>query len=230
LTANTSELIVAFPKGFAKFNPAEQSVQWICQTESELATTRLNDGRVDRQGRFWSGSMDTKEREAIGSLYCLQHGAANKRDANFIISNGLCWNLVGDRIYHVDSPTRVIKCAEFNSENGQIGSWQVFATTPSGAYPDGACVDMQDCLWSAQWGDSCVRRYSPKGELLFTLKLPCKQPSCVAFGGDQLDYLFVTSAHVGLPHDLLAKKSGDGNMFVYKMPYSGVEESLCIHD
>lgn len=226
LTHVPNLFIAAFSSGFAWFDPITQKVDWICKVESEYEQTRLNDGRVDRQGRFWAGTMDMHDGQ-LGSLYCLQNQHAVSKLSNLMISNGLCWNKSATVIYHADSPTRTIRSAQFEPVSGEIGEWQTFVNTNEGAFPDGSCVDSNDSLWNAQWGSSKVKRYSTTGEEVFSLDVPAKQPSCVTFGGPELSHLFVTTARVGLDDSELQNSPNSGNVFVYETPFKGLAESIC---
>lgn len=226
-TKHKDLLIAAFSSGFAWFDPITQKVDWISKVESDNIHSRLNDGRVDRQGRFWAGSMNLEETQPSGSLYCLQKQQAVSRLSNITVSNSLCWSKSGTTIYHADSPTRTIKKARFEPMTAEIGEWQTFVTTNQGAFPDGSCIDSHDHLWNAQWGSSKVKRYSKNGEEVFSLDLPAKQPSCVAFGGPELRHLFVTSARIGLDDNEIHNSPNNGNVFVYETPFIGLKESIC---
>lgn len=223
LTTDPQWLICAFSSGFAFFKPTTQDIRWVTQL-SMAQGERLNDGRVDRQGRFWAGTMADKAEQ--GALYRLDfNGTVDTQINNVNISNSLCWSPTGERVYFADSPTRRIQTAVFEPTSGNIGPLQDFVNTEKDAYPDGACVDAQGCLWSAQWGSSSVKRYSPDGQLLFTLTVPCKQPSCVSFAGPKLDQLCVTSARQHLKDENINQY--DGGLFIYKTPYTGLPEEIC---
>ncbi|GAC15576.1 SMP-30/gluconolactonase/LRE family protein [Aliiglaciecola lipolytica] len=226
LTSQPDCFVAAFASGFAKFWPKTQRLEWICKVESHLPNNRLNDGRTDRHGRFWSGSLRMQGNADLGSLYCLSDNQAVKHLDNIEISNALCWSRDGKTIYHADTPSREIKKAAFDLNTGQISDWQLFVKTERDAFPDGACVDANDNLWNAQWGSSSVKCYSPIGQQLISLTVPCKQPTCVTFAGQNLDYLVVTSACEGLT-PLANKPSQDGNVFIYKTNMKGLAESIC---
>ncbi|MEP7702491.1 SMP-30/gluconolactonase/LRE family protein [Paraglaciecola sp. 25GB23A] len=227
LTTDPQWLICAFPRGFAFFNPISQALSWITQLELPEGT-RLNDGRVDRQGRFWAGVMvdSSKGKQQLGKLYRLDFDATVSAQISGVqISNSLCWSPEGQRVYFADSPSRCIQSAEFDPKSGNIGQLHDFAHTEPKAFPDGACIDKDGCLWSAQWGSSTVKRYSPSGELLLTLTLPCKQPSCVTFAGPNLDHLCITSARQSL--DQTQVSPNDGGLYIFSSPYSGLPEQIC---
>lgn len=221
--------ICAFESGFAFFKPTTQDIIWINKVTAEQANVRLNDGRVDRQGRFWAGSMleVPNENQGLGSLYRLNFdGSLSEQISQVEIANSLCWSPDSATVYFADSPKRCIQNASFDRNSGEIGELQDFVHTAPQAYPDGACIDSEGCLWSAQWASSTVKRYSPKGELLLTLAVPCKQPSCVAFVGKKLNYLCVTSATQDLSTEQITEH--EGNLFIYKTPFTGLAEAICL--
>ncbi|KXI30900.1 SMP-30/gluconolactonase/LRE family protein [Paraglaciecola hydrolytica] len=228
LSLDPQWFICAFASGFAFFNPSTQQIQWIVKTPVSLPNLRMNDGRVDRQGRFWAGSMvePPMAEHLTGALYRLNLDSSLSEQLTGIeIANSLCWSPKADKVYFADSPKRRIDVAEFDPLTGDMGQLQLFATTEPGAYPDGACIDNEGCLWSAQWGSSSVKRYSPEGQLLLTLALPCQQPSCVSFAGPDLQYLCITSARQGLQSDTLSQD--DGDIFIFTTPYRGLPEAIC---
>lgn len=230
LTTVPGNLICGFESGFALYNPKQQSIKWINKIEQNQPNTRLNDGRVDRRGRFWAGSMNEDNEDRIASLYRLSDESAQPVLPDIQISNGLCWNKTGDRMYFADSPSRCIRKFAFDGEQGQVSDEQVFVRTERGAYPDGACVDAQDNLWSAQWGSGKVRCYSPDGIQLTEISVPCPQPSCITFGGPDMQHIFVTSAREGLTNQQLAQSPQSGNLFIFTSNMRGLPESICSFD
>lgn len=230
LTADPLQFICAFESGFAFFAPTQQSIEWVCKIEPANPCTRLNDGRVDRQGNFWAGSMNEESSDRIAALYRLSQDGPQLMLDDIYISNSLCWNKAGNRMYYADSPSRCIRQYSFDSNNGELGERQDFAHTERGAFPDGACVDAQDNLWSAQWGAGKVRCYSPKGEQISEVNVPCPQPSCVTFGGPDMAHIFVTSAREGLSEQQLSQSPESGNLFIYTSNMRGLPESICSLD
>ena len=133
-------------------------------------------------------------------------------------------------MYFADSPTRKIQKFGFSATTGELSSPTLFAETAPDTFPDGACVDAQDQLWSAHWGASRVQCYSPQGEPVLEIELPCPQPSCVAFGGPDMRHLFVTTARAGLSAEQLDKYPQSGNLFVFETNIQGVHEEICTFD
>ncbi|MFT4994938.1 MAG: L-arabinonolactonase [Paraglaciecola sp.] len=226
LSQQTEQFICAFESGFAFFNPRTGETKWLSKVERDLAHTRLNDGRVDRQGRFWAGSYAERKGKGLGGLYRLEEsGQSTKIIDNVRIANSLCWSPDGQTMYFADTATQIIQRADFDPATGDIKNLRAFIKTAENAFPDGACVDSEGYLWNAQWGSSTVKRYSPEGEEVLCLDVPCTQPSCVSFGGPTLQHLFVTSASKNLKAKS-ASEPANGSLFIYQTPFYGIPESI----
>lgn len=228
LTDDPDILVCGFESGLARFAPERGDLDWLVRMPELASGCRLNDGRVDREGRFWVGSMDeaggvTPPR---GALHRLDGGDSY---ATFIhgvqISNGLCFSPSGDWLYFADSPTGTI--ARHRYGGGQLGPGETVFTAPTGVHPDGAAVDSEGWVWSAQWGDGSVVRLNPETGEHVRFEVPCPQPTCVSFGGSDLTTLFVTTAAVGLSSDELAQWPQSGAVFVYRSSVPGIRESIC---
>ncbi|MDU0356460.1 SMP-30/gluconolactonase/LRE family protein [Paraglaciecola aquimarina] len=231
-TSEHGWLICAFETGFAFFHPISGQTEWIAKIESDLLHTRLNDGRVDRQGRFWAGTMmqdeGVDESKHKAALYRLEHDKSVTRVIDQVkVSNGLCWSPKGDVMYFADSPTQTISQSRLDILTGEIGPLTDFAHTNNEVFPDGSCVDSEGCIWNAQWGSSTVKRYSPEGKVLLVLDTPCLQPTCVAFGGPNLQHLIVTSARQNINSVHINAEPANGDVFVFQTPYTGLQESIC---
>lgn len=225
LVADSDNLICGFASGFAYYNPATGAVQWLGKIESDNPGTRLNDGRADRQGRFWAGSMVEAGEPGGGALYSINNQLQVCRQiSGLTISNGLCWSPDGKLMYHTDTPSRSIYRYEFDTASGVISNQSLLVGTEKGCFPDGATVDAEGYIWSAQWAASRVVRYSPAGEVDFILPLPVSQPTCVAFGGPGLNRLFITSAHQGLDNRARAAQPEAGNLFIFETDIQGVAD------
>jgi sugar lactone lactonase YvrE len=226
LVRGSHKLLAAFESGLALFDPANGAVEWLARPKELRPGLRFNDGRVDRQGRFWAGTMVEGDAPDItASLYCLDgKRRLHCRASGIRISNGICWSPDGTRFYFADSPLRVIYVYNFDPARGEIANRRLFAATPEGAFPDGANVDAKGFLWSAHWGAGRVVRYAPDGSIDRTIEVPASQPTCIAFGGPDLDLLFVTSAREGLNRDALARHPSAGDLFLYRVDACGLSE------
>ncbi|WP_339900110.1 SMP-30/gluconolactonase/LRE family protein [Paraglaciecola polaris] len=236
LTSELNWFIAAFESGFAFFNPVDQQVQWLNKVEADLPYTRMNDGKVDRQGRFWAGSMiedeniavDTLAIEKQAKLYRLEDdGQPHVIFTGIAISNGLSWSPDSKTLYFADSAKQCVWRSDFNVSSAEPSTRKILFNTDKTAFPDGSCIDKQGYLWNAQWGSACVRRYSPSGKLDITLPIECQQPSCVSFGGPNLNHLLVTSAADGLPSHNSELHKNNGAVFIYQTPFQGIAEPIC---
>ncbi|WP_348731405.1 SMP-30/gluconolactonase/LRE family protein [Rheinheimera texasensis] len=225
------QLVLALESGFALFHPHTGALRWLAKPERHIRGNRFNDGRTDRQGRFWAGTMvETPSQPAqAGALYQLnRQGQAVCHLRHIQISNGLCWSLDGRRMYHADSPRHQIWQYEFGSEPASLSQPRLFAEFADNASPDGATVDAEDHVWTALWGTSTVVRLDPQGQVCLTLTLPVSQPSSVALGGEHGDLLFVTTSRLGLDARQLAEQPAAGDVFIYQLSRPlAVAESLC---
>jgi L-arabinonolactonase len=226
LIAGEDRLITAFASGIALYDPRSGAIEWLARPEAIVPGIRFNDGRVDRRGRFWSGTMVEQDAcSATGCLYSIDaHLGLRCHVGDVRISNGLCTSPDGKLLYFADSPTRTIRVFNIREPEGTLGPPRVFATTPAGAVPDGATVDADGCVWSAHWGGGCVVRYTPQGRVDRTIAIPASQPTCPCFAGPNLDVLCVTSAREGLKESALQSEPHAGAVFLYRTGVQGLPE------
>ena len=228
---DNEKLICAFESGFAFYEPRTGEIDWVSRLEQDNPGTRFNDGRTDRQGRLWAGTMVEDKDKATykGSLYCLHADlTVSKTISGLSITNSLCWSPDGTTLYHTDTPTRTIMKYPFDTTTGAIGEGTTLVETGTGCYPDGSIVDSEGCLWNAQWGASKVVRYTPAGKVDREVNLPMSQPTCVAFGGENLNLLFITSAWSELSESNKRNQPDAGNVLVFQTDITGLKEESFI--
>lgn len=169
---DSDKIVAAFESGFALYHPESAQLQWVARPEHDASNVRFNDGRIDRRGRFWAGSMVEGEGEAKAKLYCLDGSEVTVCLTGISISNSICFSPDGKHLYFADSPRRMIVRYDIDAVSGTMGNRQTFAKTPKGAFPDGANVDAEGYLWSAHWGaaESCATR--PTDRLVLPLRSP----------------------------------------------------------
>ena len=206
---------------------ADLSVQVIADPEPDLPVNRFNDGKVDRSGRLWAGTMDRLEREASGSLYRLDPDRSWQRiDSGYKVTNGPAFSRDGRTMYHTDSAWQIVYAFDL-AEDGSASNRRVHLRFGEGdGYPDGMTVDAQDCLWIAFWDGWCVRRFSPAGERLVELSVPAQRPTSCAFGGPDLDQLFITTASRDLTAQELEAQPYAGGLFMTSPGVTGMAEPL----
>lgn len=228
LTPDPEIYLGAFESGFARFSVTKPLFEMVAPITQATPHLRMNDGRTDRIGKFWAGSMAEGQGTPLGSLWRYDgngHASAHLHDIR--IPNSLCWNGAGDIMYVADSPRNIIWAYDFDPVTGPVGEPRIFAQTPPGIHPDGSCIDAEDCLWNAQWGAGQIVRYRPDGSIERRLSLPVSQPSCVTFAGPDLDLLCITTARVDLDQAALAKQPLAGALLVYKTDVTGRHEEIC---
>ncbi|MBV8627682.1 MAG: SMP-30/gluconolactonase/LRE family protein, partial [Paraburkholderia sp.] len=192
--------------------------------------TRVNDGRCDRQGRFVFGTKDEASPvKAIGGFYRLGHDLKLERLPlpAPAIANSIAFSPDGATMYYCDSPARTIRTCAYDSDGapGGISNDRVFTTlTDATGEPDGSTVDSEGGLWNAQWGGARVVRYGADGVETARVSVPTVQPSCVAFGGAQLDTLYITSARVDLDAAALYSDTRAGGVFIAMPGARGLAE------
>lgn len=206
------------------------AVEWDGSTQSETKTlttvseqfpnSKFNDGKADKQGRLWIGTMGTNG-NGQGLLY--EVTCEDLKDPIAVlepvsISNGLAWNAANDKFYYIDSPTRQIVQYDFNDPDGTISNKKVIFDvnehTDILGDPDGMTIDVDDNLWVALYGGSGVLHIdSQTGELLNTIEIPARDVTSTMWGGPDLDTLFVTTSRISLSGDDLLKWPAAGAVF-----------------
>ena len=191
-------LIGAFMSGFKWIDPDTGAITPIVDPEPDRPGNRFNDGKCDRRGRLFAGTMDNAEVECTGTLYRLDPDlSVHVMGTDVHLSNGLGWSPDDRTLYYTDSLRRTIWAYDYDLDTGAIANRRVFARVPDEAgVPDGLCVDAQGGVWSAHWGGWRLTRYAPDGRIDRVVEMPVPQPSCPAFGGPDLDVLYVSSAAI----------------------------------
>ena len=187
---------------------------------------RFNDGRCDRQGRFFAGSMNEKRDANSASLIRLDPDFRVTRVLDdMMISNGLAWSRDGRTMYHADTPTLTIDTYDYDIATGLPGNRRAFARfTRETDRPDGGAIDSEDCYWTAFYRGGKVLRISPAGEVLATIAIPALCPTICAFGGSDLRTLYVTSARQLRSGDELARLPQSGGIFALRVGVPGIAE------
>ncbi|MGE3346524.1 MAG: SMP-30/gluconolactonase/LRE family protein [Ramlibacter sp.] len=188
---------------------------------------RFNDGRCDRQGRFWAGTMvmDMGLASPAGALY--RHDAQGLVPVlgGLVTPNGLAFSPDGRTMYLSDSHPSVQKvwAFDYDTATGTPTNRRVLVDmTAHPGRPDGAAVDEDGGYWICANDAGLVHRFTPEGQLDRSLAVPVKKPAMCAFGGAGLDTLFVTSirpAGVDLSDQPLA-----GGLFALRPGVRGLPE------
>lgn len=223
-SATRGRLVAAMRSGFALFDPASGALRPLHDPEPDLHENRLNDAKCDPAGRLWSGSMSPDSGLAAGSLYVLEGDLSCRRVAEGLVTpNGHAWSLDGSIMFLSDTRKGYIYAYAFDPRTGAVGERRVFAdlgALPGG--PDGATVDAEGFLWSAQFNGGCLIRLSPEGAIDRVVQLPVSKPTSCAFGGPDYGTLYVTTATRGLDPAALAAETHAGRVLALDVGVKGL--------
>lgn len=218
--------LFAFRSGLATLEKPGAEPQWLEPEGLELGDERFNDGKTDRSGRFWAGTLDRRLGSPIGQLYRVSTQFEVKAlDRGFTISNGIGWSPDDRAMYFTDTPSRRIYRYDFDRASGEVSNRRVFIEAePGHGGPDGMTVDAEGFVWSAQFDRWCLHRYAPDGRLERSIRLPVQRPTTCMFGGRDLATLYVTSARMDLSEAALAGQPHAGGVFALQPGVRGLPE------
>jgi sugar lactone lactonase YvrE len=225
-------LVVAMRTGLVHLDTASGATTALAPAPYDTATTRFNDGRVDPAGRFWIGTIfEPRDRQAA-EMYCLDKGTLSlKWSGGMMNSNGLGFAPDGRTMYHADTAAHRINRYAFDPDTGTASDPRPFLqfasdkTAPGyGGRPDGAAVDSEGAYWCAMFEGGRLLRFSASGELLCEIALPLRCPTMVAFGGDDLRTLYITSASHGRPESERERYPLTGCVLSLPVEVAGREE------
>ena len=213
--------------GIAVFDPGTSAFEVVATPEADRPNNLLNDGRCDRRGRFWVGSMDKMLQRLTGRLYRINPDySCRVMDDDIFLFNGLCWSPDDRVLYFADSHRHAIFAYDFDIEAGTVRNRRLFASTKERpGVPDGATVDAEGFMWSAQFDSSAIVRYAPDGRVDHVVELPVSRATACVFGGDRLDVLYVTTATFRLPKEKRHRESYAGGLLALDVGVRGVPES-----
>lgn len=222
----TGGLIAAFADGFALYAPATGSRTPIAEIEADIPDTRLNDGRTDRQGRFLAGGYNQVDKRPLAGLYRVDRDLTVTRlFGDIACANSLCFSPDGRTMYFADTAARRIDAYDYDAEAGTPANRRRFCGfEDQPGRPDGSTVDAEGYLWNAQWNGHRVVRYAPDGRIDRIVRVPVLNPTCVAFGGRDLDTLYITTARFHAPAETLAAEPAAGGLFAIQPGVSGLPD------
>lgn len=190
--------VLGLEDGFYRFNTETGSCSFIVHTGDWNLGNRLNDGKCDPAGRIWCGTISGKG-QTDGYLYVLESGGKlDVRLSGVNCSNGLAWNADATTMYYIDSGERVVHAFDYDASTGSIANRRAVIHFPQGEIPDGMSIDSEGMLWIGHWEGGQIGRWNPEtGEQLVSVKLPVRNVTSCAFGGPELNELYITTAMVG---------------------------------
>ncbi len=202
--------------GFYRLDLEQGRASLIAAVESDRPpTNRLNDGKCDRAGRFWCASANTDHRTPTGALWRLEPGGAPVlMQDGLVVGNGIAWSADDRLMYLADTFAETVWRYDFDIATGEIADRRPFISTAHirGGI-DGATVDSDGCYWAALFRGGAVAQFDPDGRLVRHIRLPVSDPTMCAFGGPDLDVLYVTSASRFLDDAQRRAQPLAGNLF-----------------
>jgi sugar lactone lactonase YvrE len=221
---SADELLVACETGLFRLNLVSGERETVATAGTP--ETRSNDGRADRQGGFWFGTMGKKAEKGAGAIWRWYRGELRQLFKGITIPNSICFTPDGTVAHFSDTVQgKVLKVAldAAGWPKGEPEVWLDLAR--AGLNPDGAVIDAEGRFWNAQWGAGRVACYGPDGAFLHAVETPdAPQSSCPAFGGPGLTTLYVTTALEHMDAEARAKHPASGQLFAFPGAGKGLPE------
>lgn len=219
--------VVARDLGLYTYDPETGTLDLITQVEPSERDARLNDGRCDRRGRLWIGSMDNQLHRPIGSFHRVDAtGKVETQFGDVIVSNTVAISPDDRTLYFSDTRRYVTWAFDLDIEEGAISNRRVFVDhTSVQDRPDGACIDAEGFVWTAIFAGSRVVRYTPDGRVDRVIALPVTNPTCPCFGGPDLTTLYITNARKFLSAEKLAAEPWAGSLLAVETEVRGLPEA-----
>lgn len=218
-------LLVALPQFIALFDVVSGSLEAFARPPEVVPGHRFNDGRCDRAGRFWVGSMNNVTRAPEGVLYKLEgRGELQPVRCGICIPNSLAFSPDGRTMYFADSLRYSLYAYDYDAASGAMSAERVIATTDPPGFPDGSTVDAEGCIWNAEFDAGRIVRYAPDGRIEQVIPLPVQRPTCCAFGGTDLATLYVTTASQKMSVAELAAQPLAGALLALEVGARGLPE------
>lgn len=223
-------LIVAMRDGLSILSTDDGSLTAIASAPYDASRMRFNDGRCDSAGRLWTGTAYDARDQALGSLFCVERGHIRDMRHPVTVSNGVAFSKDERTLYHADTTAHTITAYDFDVVSGQVGNGRLFKQFPTdktrnyGGRPDGAAVDTEDAYWCAMYEGARILRLAPDGEILLEITLPVRCPTMIAFGGEDLKTLYITTARHKRPSEELIAHPLSGYVLSVRVDIAGRPE------
>lgn len=220
-----SGYVLAMRSGFYFLDDWNTELRSISDPEVGLDKNRFNDGRCDAEGRFIAGSYYPPKDHEGASLWSLGTDLSVKKlVGNLLTSNGSAFSPDNKTFYLSDTPKHVIYRYDYDLSTGSIANGRIFHEFPHGnGRPDGAAVDVEGFYWTALYEGSRIARLSPEGEIVEEITVPATCPTMVAFGGDDMKTLFITTVG-NRSEEELEKYPHSGAVFKVEVDVPGLPE------
>lgn len=220
---STGGVVVAVRDGVGFVDIQQGTFDLVLGLEGHLPANRANDGYCDAHGRLWVGTMAFEQTPGAGSVYCVHPDlSVEVAIPETTTSNGIDWSPDGRTMYFADTATGRVDAYDFDIDLGQVGQRRPLIDIPvSEGRPDGLTVDAEGDIWLALWGGGVVRLYDPRGRHKETIAVPAQHATSVAFGGEHLDTLFITTARSVRSPQQAAAQPHAGSLFAVQPGTTG---------
>lgn len=218
-------LLLATETGLALLDLETGTLSDHVAVEADRPETRSNDGRADRQGGFWFGTMGKQAQTGAGALYRYHRGKVERLFSGISIPNAICFAPDGRSAYFADTALGLVWVQPLDAAGWPVGERRVFLDlSAAGLNPDGAVTDSEGGLWIAKWGAGAVMRYTPDGQRSHEIAVGGLHASCPAFGGEGLADMLVTTAREGIT----APDANQGLPWLIRPGFRGLAEPLVV--
>lgn len=219
--------IVAFAKSVAFFDPESGETKSFHSFEPDKPGTRLNDGRTDRQGRFIAGGMNEGSGPDKSTVIRVDpDGAVTTILSGIGCANSTCFTPDGRGMYFADSFVGEIWFYDYDATTGTPSNRRLLADfKDEPGIPDGSCVDAEGAVWNAEWEGRRVVRVLADGTIDRVIDIPVLKPTCCAFGGSELDTIYITTSRLQMTQEHLASEPSAGSLFAFKPGLRGVVDA-----
>ena len=226
-TAN--EVILAMEDGIHSMDLKTGETKMLTDMSADLEGSRLNDGKCDPSGRLWVGSMHFNQTKGAAKLFMVDQKLEYiaKKDS-VTISNGIVWSKDRKTMYYIDTPTAEIKAYDYDDTSGAISNERVVVKVQSEmGFPDGMTIDEEDKLWVGMWSGNAVLRFDPEtGKVIGEIEVPAKNVTACAFGGENLDVMYITTASLGMSAEEEEQLPKAGSIFKVALDVKGVPSNF----
>ena len=220
----TDTIICALENGFYRLNQSDGSVEYMTHPEEDKPENIFNDGKCDKFGNLWAGTVHEKELKNKGTLYCLRPDlkCESKYDG-VTISNGIAWTEDYKTMYYIDTPTLQVVAFDYDIDRCIIANKRVVIEfSDECGMPDGMTIDAEGNLWVAMWGGFGVYKCDPRtGVLLEKIDIPVANVTSCIFGGRDMDVLYITTAMAELTEKEKMAQPLAGGVFQVKTDTKG---------
>ena len=207
-------VLLAMEDGLALYDPQSGALVPLKEVESGEPTTRMNDGRVDRNGQFVFGGVEETGLAPYSAVYRYDGQRVEQLFDGVGCANSIAFSPDGRRMYFADTAGKTIERISYEAD-GALGARRSFAVLGADeGGPDGSCVDAEGALWNAQFNGARVQRFLPDGSRDIRVDLPVSQVTCACFGGPDLDRLYITTARENFTDAQAEAEPTAGGIFV----------------